>query len=177
LFKVAIQAYGYATLLRWLVVTAVHKKLISRKLTLNDSGQTLWQRSFVVVYIGLFLFSLTYWGDHGLGDSARLPIGHGEAIAEINGMAAYFEAAAPITLPTDAPLVDKFRVADDVLCGQAGNTYFTYNLATKQQKLFASSEEYNAHARQHSLPNASELQSFGEVYAQYWGGWRFWLLA
>ncbi|RZK29077.1 MAG: hypothetical protein EOO63_09825 [Hymenobacter sp.] len=139
--------------------------------------RNFWQRSFIVAYAGLFLFSFTYWGDHGLGDSARLPIGHGEEIVEINSMAAYFEASVPITLPTDAPIVDRFRVASDVLCGRAGESYFTYDLATKQQQLFADSQEYNAYARLHSLPGASELQSFRKAYASYWGGWRFWLLA
>lgn len=178
LAKIAIQSTAYAYLLRWLVISIVDKNISINKLRLTDNKLQLWHRSFVVIYIGLLLFSFTYWGDHGLGDSARLPIGHDEEIEEIDGMAAYFEASQAIKLPTDAPIIAKFRVANDILCAQDGaGSYFTYNLATKQQDLFADSQEYNAHARQHGLPNAGELQSFGEAYAQYWGGWRFWLLA
>ena len=131
-----------------------------------------------MAYAGLFLFSCTYWGNHGLGDSARIPLGHGEAIEETNGAEAYFDAEVPLQLSTDQPFIAKFQVADDVLCGQANdNSFFVYSLITKEQQHFANEREYNAYAKPRGLAVSGELQSFWKQYGYYWGGWRFWLLA
>ncbi|MBO2009913.1 hypothetical protein [Hymenobacter negativus] len=126
----------------------------------------------------MFVFSFTYWGNHGLGDYARIPLGNGEAMQEINGMEAYFETDVPLELSSDQPFIDSFQVADDVLCGQANDkTFFTYNLVTKQQRHFGDAQEYATYATQHGLPAVREFKSFGAHYSSYWSGWRFWLLA
>jgi hypothetical protein len=36
------------------------------------------------ISLGLFIFTFTYYGDHGLGDNAKIPIGHGIVINNIN---------------------------------------------------------------------------------------------
>lgn len=33
----------------------------------------------------------TYWGDHGLGDSYRIPIGHGKEISGFSGNDGFIE--------------------------------------------------------------------------------------
>jgi hypothetical protein len=180
LFKIAIQAGIYATLVGWLL------RLVTSQHPTNSLGQAtqpshlLWKCHFVVVYMVLFLFSCTYWGDHGLGDSARLPLGHGEEITELNGTETFFEGRVPFRIAdmAGAQQVAKFQVTDEILCGQAEETfYFTYNLATKENLVFADAQEYNAYAAPHGLPASSELTPFWQQYKRYWGGWRFWLLA
>ena len=176
LFKIAIQASLYATLVRWLAQRADARQVDNALVRASRQSKQFWRRSFMVAYGALFVFSCTYWGDHGTG-SARLPLGHGEAMNEVD-TEAYFEASVPFKLPTDSPWVSEFKVADEVLCGQASDkSYFIFNLATKENRLFGDAAEYNAYAAPRGLPASSELESFWEQYKRYWGGWRFWLLA
>ena len=176
LFKIAIQAGLYATAARWLAQQADARQVNNALVRASHNRRQFWQRSFVVAYAALFLFSCTYWGDHGLG-SSRLPLGYGESIEEFN-IGAYFEASVPFKLPTDEPWVNEFQVANGILCGQASDkSYFIYNLATKENWLFADSLEYNTYATAHRLPASNELEPFWKQYNRYWGGWRFWLLA
>jgi hypothetical protein len=128
--------------------------------------------------LALFFIANTPWGDHGIGDYARIPLGNGEIIEEINGTEAYFQTEMPLKLSTDQPFIDSFEVANDVLCGKASDeSFFTYDLVTKQQHVFADSQGYTAYASQHSLPSITDFKSFDKQYHDYWGGWRFWLLA
>ncbi|GAA4501613.1 hypothetical protein GCM10023172_23750 [Hymenobacter ginsengisoli] len=181
LFKIAIQAGLYVTAALWLTGLAARRPTSLVKLKrMGYAGWQLWRRLFVVTYMALFVFSCTYWGDHGLGDSARIPLGHGEEMSELNGTDTYFEPKAPFVISDmgGAQQIDKFKVVDDILCGQAEETrYFTYNLVTKQSRVFADSLAYNAYAAPRGLPPSGELESFWKQYSRYWGGWRFWLLA
>jgi hypothetical protein len=178
LLKIAIQASVYATVARWLARLADARQVNSALVRASRAGRQFWRRSFVVAYGALFLFSCTYWGDHGLGDHARLPIGHGEAVEELNGIETYFEAEPPLKLSTDQPFIDTFQVTNDILCGQASDkSYFAYDLATKEQRIFANDAEYTAYAGLRGLAPISEFRSFWQQYGHYWGGWRFWLLA
>lgn len=175
LLKIALQAAIYATLLRWLARQADTWHLNNTLVRASRNSKQFWRRSFMVAYGSLFLFSCTYWGNHGLGDSEYIPVGHGETVEEINGMVASF---APLQLPSGAPIVSRFEVGSGVLCGQAADSsYFAYDLVTKQQRLFADDQEYADYASQHSLPTSGELTSFRTQYARYWNGWRCWLLA
>jgi hypothetical protein len=175
LFKIAIQAGLYATAARWLVQQADTRQIDNVLVRASRNRRQFWQRSFMVAYATLFLFSCTYWGDHGLG-SARLPLGYGETMEEFN-IAAYFKASVPFKLPTDEPWVSEFQVADGILCGQASDkSYFIYNLATKENRLFGDAQEYDAYAIARGLPASDKLEPFQKHYSRYWGGWRFWLL-
>lgn len=176
--KALLQASAYATLL--LILARMYAKFSpnSKVAILASNGKRFRRLSGLVALLALFFIANTPWGDHGLGDYARIPLGHGEAIEQINGMEAYFQAEAPLKLSTDQPFIDCFAVATDVLCGKASDeSFFTYDLATKQQRIFADSLEYTAYARQHDLPAIIDFKSFDKQYHTYWGGWRFWLLA
>jgi len=180
LIKIALQASAYATAATWLVGLAAARRPTSVLKHLGRDGWQVWQRSFMVACVVLFGFSCTYWGDHGLGDSARLPLGHGEELVALNGDETYFTGQTPFGVSDmgGAQQIDKFRVADEILCGQAEQTaYFSYNLATKEHRVFADSLAYNAYAISHGLPASHELETFWQQYRRYWGGWRFWLLA
>lgn len=175
LFKITIQASCYATAARWLAQLADARQVNNALVRASRLGKQFWRRSFVVAYAALFLFSCTYWGDHGLGDSARVPVGRGEVVEEINGIATYFE---PLSLPSGAPLITSFQAGNDRLCGLANDgSFFVYDLALGQQHLFADSQEYTNYAAHYGLPAVSEFRSFREQYSRYWSGWRFWLLA
>lgn len=93
LFKIAIQAGVYAIAAYWLADARQADNALVRA---SRNGRQFRQRSFAAAYVALFVFSYTYWGDHGLGDHNRLPIGQGETVEEINGTETYFEASSPL---------------------------------------------------------------------------------
>ena len=174
LFKIAIQASLYATLVRWLARLADARQVDNAFVRASRNRKQFWRRSFRVAYGALFVFWFSYWGDHGLGDTARVPVGHWETVEETNSIATYFK---PLSLPSGAPLITSFQAGNGVLCGRANDgSFFAYDLSLNQQRLFADSEEYTAYASQHDLPAISEFQSFKKQYDRYWNGWRFWLL-
>ncbi len=174
LLKVAVQASVYATLI--LVLTRIWAGFSpdSELAKYSSNGKKLLWRSGLAAAVTLFLIANTHWGDHGLGDYARIPLGHDLAMEQINGTMAYFE---PITT-IDQPEIISYQFANDVLCAKADeNRYFTYDLDLKRYRTFSDSTAYNLTAKNLGLPTTSQFESFHRHYARYWGGWRFWLLA
>ncbi|PJJ53251.1 hypothetical protein [Hymenobacter chitinivorans] len=177
--KIAIQASVVATLLLKLVRWYAPRDPAHPLVRASRHGKRFWWASGFLVSLALFGFSLTYWGNHGLGDYARIPLGHGEAMEELNGVQAYFEPLAHLTDNADNPEVLAYQVHDGVLCVALGpdSTFVVYYLASKHHQLFADRAAYAAHARSHHLPRPAEFERFKQHYSRYWNGWRFWLLA
>ena len=174
LLKVSIQASIYATLI--LILTKMWSGFSpsSRLAKFTHNGKRFWWRSGFTASVALFLVANTPWGDHGLGDYRRVPLGYGLAMEQINRMMAYFE---PVTT-LDQPEIVFYKVADDMLCAKADdNIYFTYDLQTRRYHTFSDSATYDSNAKNLGLPTSSQFESFHKHYARYWGSWRFWLLA
>lgn len=179
LVKVAIQASVYATLLLGLVRLYGRQNPTHPVVRASHHSKALWWSSGFLASAALFVFSFTHWGHHGLGDYARIPLSHGEAIEEINGVTAYFEPVKQVAGREDAGEVVAYQVHNDMLCAVLGpdSTYYIYNLASKRSHLFASRAEYEDYARRQDLPRPAEFEDFEWHYSRYWHGWRFWLLA
>lgn len=174
LFKIAVLASAYATMLVVLVAVGGAFRPHGVVARVSARPQRLWKRTRLVVALLLFVFSFTHWGNHGLGDMARIPLNHYGSMVEINGLAAYFEA--------DRSAIERnvtaYQVVRDTLCAQSDDdTHFIYDLESGHYQLFSSRPAYNAYARQHGLPRSQQLAPFRDHYSRYWSGWRFWLLA
>ena len=92
-----------------------------------------------------FLFMFSHFGDHGLGDSARIPIGHGKAIQEVDGIQAYIQDEGPISMIE----IDRFKITDDFVYGFISNgnenyegSYFVYDLMNNSIKTFEEESDY-----------------------------------
>lgn len=178
--KIVILSALYATLV--LVVFLLVGKLnpssyFSRKLS---NKKKKWWVSGLFISIGLTIFSFTYWGDHGLGDSARIPIGHFKEVSEINGTQSYIE---PGDYKYGVLMLHSFSKSNSHLVGKTEispvdnpKTFFSWDLAADEVVFFDSEKEYNSFASEYKLPEISEFKSFGENYQDYWGGLKFWLL-
>ncbi|UOQ53704.1 hypothetical protein [Hymenobacter cellulosivorans] len=177
--KIAILASVYATLLlklvRWYGPRAPTHPIVQA----SRPGRRFWWGSGFLMSVALFGYSLTYWGNHGLGDYARIPLGHGAAMEELNGVQAYFEPIRQLPGHADNGEVLAYQVHDDMLCATLGpdTTYVVYHLGSQYSHLFADRAEYETYARAHELPRPIEFEDFKQHYRRYWGGWRFWLLA
>jgi hypothetical protein len=124
----------------------------------------------------------TPYGNHGLGDSARIPISLTKAISNINSTV-YGKLNDVKSSEMNDIYLTQFKVVDNTLCGNLGsdfynykNSFFIYNLDSEILQEFKDENEYNGFASNNNLPNSSELKSFAENYSDYWSGWRFFLL-
>jgi len=139
-----------------------------------------WFISGFIISIGLFAFMTTHFGDHGLGDGARIPIGHFREIGEINGTQAYIQDIDDGIYALD---IDEFFITDDFVYGKTGvhnenyeGDFFIYDLDKNELKTYNSDNEYFKDLAKNELYKDVELKDFNYYYRQYWSGWRFWLL-
>ena len=142
----------------------------------------LWFLSGLFISLGLFSFMFTYWGDHGLGDWARIPIGHWKEVVQVDGTRGLiqntnYENGNGIGL-------ENFQLTNDFLCGKTQEhlskypgDYILYNLETNEVTFFKDKKEYENFANENQLPLVKQFNDFNYHYNRYWRGWRFWLLA
>jgi len=148
----------------WVLILKARKKYTGFK----------WYKIFAVykiVSILLLVFSFTYYGNKGLGDESRIPLGYGE-VMRASDQFAYFVPKGK----SGQIHVDTYVLKGDNLCMSIDSGYKVYNLKTKGVVNFSDGQMYDAFAFSYGLPLSLQLQSFKVQYDQYWGGWRFWLL-
>ncbi|WP_369753635.1 hypothetical protein AB3G34_05035 [Flavobacterium sp. WC2409] len=152
------------------------EKILNRK-------KIAWFTIGFLVSISLFIFLFSYWGNHELGDSARIPIGYDKEISNINWTKyANFEGVK--SLDGYEIYTTKFKNDGKILCGNYDsdfydykNSYFVYNLEIDQLTEFTTEAEYNTYAVKNGIPKTNQFLTFEDNYGNYWNGWRFWLLA
>jgi len=177
--KIAILASIYSFTLIMLITAVGEIKSFPFYNRLKKERTKYWFGFGFIISVLLFLFTYTYYGNHGLGDSARIPIGNWKTIENIN-WDGYGTFANHYTHGGQKIITTKFKVKNDILCGnyeswfyEYNNDYFIYYLHTNEHIEFESEEEYNLYARTHNLPDSFALLSFEENYKNYWDGFRF----
>jgi len=125
---------------------------------------------------------LSYWGDHGLGDWSRIPLGHGKQVAQIDGTRAFiqntnYEKGNGIS-------IEKFQITNNFLCGKTQENYskypgdyFVFDLKNNDVIFFKDHSKYEIYSEINNLPLTNKFKDFNCHYKKYWHGWRFWLLA
>ncbi len=173
MIKVAILSCLYGLLF------LIMMRLIKKRRTLRSTKT--WMILSASSFVLLFVFMNTYWGDHGLGDSARIPVGYGEDISQINGVTTFIE---PQNYDYGILEVETFAQIDNIICGKtlispvgSPAPYFVWNLSDNKVRFFKSKKAYHDYAQTRSYPIEDEFKSFHNHYNAFWGGWRFWLLA
>jgi hypothetical protein len=126
---------------------------------------------YKVIYGLLFVFSFTYYGDHGLGDESFIPLGNGETM-RLSDTFVYFNPNGK----SDQIAVNTFQVKDNILCASVDSGYMVYNLKNKEVRNFKTDMLYNIYASKHNLPPNGQFHDFFSHYKDYWMSWRFWLL-
>ncbi|WP_121810762.1 hypothetical protein [Mucilaginibacter kameinonensis] len=148
----------------WVLILKARKKYTGFK----------WSKVFkvyTVVALLLIVFSFTYYGDHGLGDSPRIPLGYGETMVGDNQFASFTPKGKNEQIHVKA-----FALKGDNLSMAVDSGYKVYNLKTKGVVNFSEGQMYDAFAFSYGLPLSLQLRSFRPQYDEYWNGWRFWLL-
>ena len=127
------------------------------------------------ISLGLFIYSFTYWGNHGLGDSALIPIGYSKTISNIN-WTEYSHLNSVQTSDEIKIETTKFKVKDAKLCGNLDswfydfdNSYFVLDLKTDELIEFETEKKFNEYAIKNDLPKSDELLDFRKNYSDFWG--------
>ena len=183
LIKISILGSVYATLIVYFL-KLLHKfkpNLWLEKI-LNRKKRTWFVIGFLVS-ISLFSFLFSYWGNHELGDGARIPIGYEKEISNTNGNECAIITGIQSKEGNDI-YTTKFKIDGKKVCGNYesdfydySNGYFVYNLESNELTEFTTEIEYNVYAIKNELPKTNEFLSFDDNYRNYWLGWRFWFLA
>lgn len=179
LFKIAFLGYVYATLLILFFKAITRYYPNENYIYLFQSKKRLWLK----ICMGLFIFMFTPWGNHGLGDNARIPVSFTRSVQNINWneYARFF--GGPKSSDGNEIEMTRFKIAGHHLCGNLDsdfddfkNALFIYDFSNSKMIEFRSQNEYDNYVLTRGLPKADELLSFEENYSNYWHGWRFFFL-
>jgi hypothetical protein len=142
---------------------------------LLQSKKNIWFISWGTISLGLFIFMFTYWGDHGLGDSARIPIGKSKAVNYGGG--AYIIAGHGNQISFEKFTFDSNRLYADTCFEMNGqpHDFIVYDLNTSKVDFYDKSE-YNKIAKENKYPSSDKFEDFWTIYHRHWSGWRLLLL-
>ena len=178
IFKISILASLYASVLL-LLFRAIAKRRPGTWIDLISKRKILfWFSSGFIISMLLGLFMFTYWGDHGLGDSCWIPIGHNKKVGQIDGMGGYADTdSGQINLGSFVYDADRLYASIDNYRGDnKQDWYLIWDLYSGKINLFSSKKEYVKRAKKLSYPMPETFLSYDDQYNKYWNGWRFWLL-
>ena len=176
--KITILGFIYSTILFF-----IYKNLPKNK---KPEWCEKWLKSknilWLLISFILFVHMFTPYGNHGLGDSARIPITFTKEISNVNWTEYGSLNGIKSTEGNDIE-VTLFKVENNCIYGNLNsgfydykNAYFIYDIETDNLKEFITEKEYNEYVTAKNLPKSNELKSFTENYRKYWSGWRFFLL-
>lgn len=141
-----------------------------------------WFAMGFIISIILFVYMFTYWGNHGLGDGPRIPIGNWIVVDNTNwsdyGYIKNIKTSDGNNLEMTYFLVEKKQLLGKLESSfyEYDNEYFIYDISRKTMVEFPSRSLFNDYAIKKDLPTSAELLSFEENYRNHWMGWRFWFL-
>ncbi|MGH1337722.1 MAG: hypothetical protein ACRBFS_16500 [Aureispira sp.] len=175
LIKISILSIAYTGIVTLAIscINVLEKWTFLQKL-IDQKDAMVWILR-VSLFIVLFFFSFSYWGNHGMGDSARVPIGYGQAMNNIDGQWTYFH----LNENREQPMirVEKFAVQEHQLSIlQEDGQYLVIHLQTLERNSYSNRATYNRFADNNNLANSSAFKDFSTHYQAYWKGWRFYLL-
>ena len=179
--KIAVLAsiYGAIVLLIFGIIYKVTKnEWVGRRL---KRKLFLWWITGFIYSICSFVFAFSYWGDRGFGDFARIPIGYGYEVKNIDGSTTYFEDEKGSY--SRQAFLKKFTVKDHTLCAEfegfnitdCKDCFIVFDAEKSKMTEFKSEKEYAQYAINNKLPLRVDFKEFDDIYNDYWDGWKFWL--
>jgi hypothetical protein len=162
--KIAIQSVFYSSIILFLI-------FVITKVTGLKMLTKLRFRGIYFTTAGLFfLFSFTYYGNHGLGDQSNLPLGYGKVMRAGDGYAHFYLE------PRNQISVDSFLVKKDHLYFTSNGSYYDYHLSSGKWQKYDNKQGLDDHLSVRNLAKVDKLETFYPQYDRYWNGWRFWFL-
>ena len=125
LIKIGILASIYSIII--IGILLLFEKVKSNDYLKKIKSQKInsWFSFGFIISILLFIFSFTYWGNHGLGDGPRIPIGHWETIENTNWNEYGYLKGQKTSDGNDIETT-QFKVVDDKLCGNLKSWFYVF---------------------------------------------------
>jgi hypothetical protein len=176
LLKLAILASIHAT------TSLIFFKIIGRSFPdswfakITENKTKYWFKSGLVISLLIFFFSFTYWGDNGVFNTARIPLGYGQALEEtdtgLHGCPAF---------------LGDFAIKDRFVCGHRSTVeggplqddnieYIVWDLETNETKVIKSKYMYANYAKKYHLPTEDQFQDFQSNYWNHWFSLNFFFI-
>jgi hypothetical protein len=174
LVKISILGCIYATFALLIFKAASHYK--PRKWMNVISPKQFWFLSGFVISVGLFGFMFTYWGNHGLGDSARIPIGYFKTVERINLSEPYIQNDKGNSLLIESFITDRNHLYAKLDKYVEEGSFLVWDLQNDKWKFYQTKDEYLKIARLNKYPLPDTFRDFEQNYSDYWHGWRLWFL-
>lgn len=176
LIKISILGCIYATLTLLTFVVIGHFKPDSWFARVSKDKWRLWVNSGLIISVGLFIFMFTYFGDHGLGDSSRVPVGHFKVVKY--GADAYLQNDKGDQLGIINFTFDNNRLYAETqnISYEPKGDYVVWDLRTDEWTFYKTKADYLKAAIANSYPTPDKFDDFYEHYKRHWNGWRFWCL-
>lgn len=175
LLKIAFLSFIYSSILIELLILIDKIKPLEFLKKIKSNKKKYRINFSLFISFVLFIYSLTYWGNHGLGDSALIPIGYSKTISNIN-WTEYSHLKSVQTSDEIKIETTRFKVKDNKLCGNLDswfydfdNSYFVLDLKTDELIEFETETEYNRYTSKNDLPKSNELLDFRKNYNNFWG--------
>jgi len=176
LIKIGFLASFYA-----FIILVVFRKTGKTKLSnwLNKRLKNriiFWFINGIFISISLFIWLFSYWGEHGIGDYSRIPIGNGKEIEQIDGSWTYI---TPRGHQLEVFTIYSYAINGKYCTGktkEGTNNYYVWNLITNDIQTVNSKNEYKKLSKQLNLPKEEKFLNFRKGYSKHWIGWRFFML-
>lgn len=129
----------------------------------------------VVITMSFFLLSFHPFFNEGGGDFARLPIGNGYEIQEIDGSHTFIwhnNRSTSNRIESGQEAIDSFVVRNDVLCAKSTGGYFIVIEMKSGEKEYIDPIEgdssFNNFATEHNYPTIDKFSDFDTEFRKHW---------
>ncbi len=149
----------------------------ANKLVAVSRFRNVFVFTFLAGLIVLVTYRFSYWGDKGLGEIVRVPIGYGQAIENMDGRYTYF---FPKPEDTD-PEHDGFKIAIYYVEGKKlyaeadarfseipTPEYIEYDIERRTMRTLGSRVDYDALAQKGKVPGREKFYDIVGHYNRYW---------
>ena len=173
LIYIAILSVLYASLIIGFILLI--QRILFKKPLLHINTKPFIIRYIVltsIIYISLFLFMISHWGDRGLADYARLPLQHKKKVVQIDGSSTYLEDKEGHQIG-----ISDFFYDNNCLYAKIDNQYkegeyVVWKLENATWEIILTKDEYS----EKGYPTEDNFKNFHQHYYERWSGWKFWLL-
>jgi hypothetical protein len=178
LVKIAILSSIYAILILLIFRIISYCKPDSWFDRSTKNKPKFWFLSGFIISLGLFFYMFTYFGDHGLGDSASVPIGHFKVVRQANGVDSYIQTSQGDPLGILNFTFDNNRLYAETQRenSEKKGDYVVWNLQNDSWAFYKTKTDYLIAVEQNNYPPPEQFKEFWYYYKLHWHGWRFWLL-
>ena len=127
-----------------------------------------WIFTSFSIFILLFFYSQSHWGNHGLGDFSRIPLKYNKEIIQIDN-------STIIETKNTIFHIDSFYFTNNLLFAKNENQFIIWNLENDEIINFNSTTEFYNELDNREIEK-HDLADFKTHYAKYWNNYKFWLL-